>query len=97
MDKKTRIQVFGSNCPTCKKLFEQTKQAVAELKLDVAVEYFDDIQKAVALGAMSSPVLVIDNKIALAGQVPGVKKIKEIIAKGTTEPEPASGCSCGCC
>lgn len=97
MNKKTRIQVFGSNCPTCKKLFEQTKQAVAELKLEAKVEYSDDIQKAVALGAMSSPVLVIDNKIALAGQVPGVKKLKEIIAKGTVESESACGCSCGCC
>lgn len=92
------IQVLGPGCPNCKKLFEQAKQAVSELKLNVEVEYSDDIQKILALGAMYSPVLAIDNKIALAGQVPGVEKIKEILTNcgksGLGEP---SGCSCGCC
>jgi small redox-active disulfide protein 2 len=92
------IKVLGSGCPTCKKLFEKTKQAVSELQLDAEVEYSNDIQEMLALGAMSSPVLAIDNKIALSGQVPGVEKIKEIITNcnksGSGEP---SGCSCGCC
>lgn len=90
------IQILGSGCPTCKKLFEQTKQAVSELKLNIDVEYSNDIQKIIELGAMSSPVLTINNKIALAGQVPGVEKIKEIIS-GTVDigSVPVSGCSCG--
>lgn len=93
-----QIQIFGSGCPTCKKLFEQTKQAVSELKLDMEVEYSNDIQKIIELGAMSSPVLAINNKIALAGQVPGVEKIKEIITNcDNIKSEQASSCSCGCC
>jgi small redox-active disulfide protein 2 len=96
MDNK--IQVLGSGCPNCKKLFEQTKQAVAELKLDAEVEYSDDIEKIMALGAMSSPVLVIDNKVALSGQVPGTEKIKEILTNwNSAESRGTSGCSCGCC
>jgi small redox-active disulfide protein 2 len=92
------IQVLGSGCPNCKKLFEQTKQAVSELKLDAEVEYSNDIEKIMALGAMSSPVLAIDNKIALAGQVPGVEKIKEIITNcNKSESGEPCGCSCGCC
>jgi small redox-active disulfide protein 2 len=92
------IQVLGSGCPNCKKLFEQTKQAAAELKLDTEVEYSNDIEKIMALGAMSSPVLAIDNKVALSGQVPGVERIKEILANcNSTESREAGGCSCGCC
>lgn len=92
------IQVLGSGCPTCKKLFEQTKQAVSELKLDIKVEYFNDIQKIIELGAMSSPVLAINNKIALAGKVPGVEAIKDIILNfNNIKSEQSSGCSCGCC
>jgi small redox-active disulfide protein 2 len=98
MGDKNEIQVLGSGCPTCKKLFEQTKQAVSELNMDIAVEYSDDIQKIAELGAMSSPVLVIDNKIALAGQLPGVEKIKEAIAASNAgKSEPADCCACGCC
>ena len=42
-----KIQVLGSGCPTCKKLFELTKQAVEELDLKTEVEYITDIQKIV--------------------------------------------------
>ena len=97
MENKIQVQVFGSGCPACKKLFEQTKQAVSELKLDIEVEYSNDIQKMIELGAMSSPALAINNKIALAGQVPGLKKIKEIIINNNIKSEQASGCSCGSC
>jgi small redox-active disulfide protein 2 len=92
------IQVLGSGCPNCKKLFEQTKQAVSELKLEADVEYSNDIEKIMALGAMSSPVLAIDNKVALSGQVPGVERIKEILTNcNTAKSEQSSGCACGCC
>jgi len=98
MENNMQIQVLGSGCPTCKKLFEQTKQAVSELKLDIEVEYLDDIQKILELGVMSSPVLVINSKVAMAGQVPGVERIKEIInGNNIIKSEPAGGCTCGCC
>lgn len=92
------IFVLGPGCPNCKQLFEQVKQAVSELKLDVRVEYSDDIQKMIEMGVMSSPALVINDKIALAGQVPGVEKIKEILTNCYgTESGGANGCSCGSC
>jgi len=82
MENKTmQIQVLGSGCPTCKKLFELTKQAVEELDLKTEVEYITDIQKIVEMGVMSSPVLAIDGKPAIAGFLPDVEKIKETIKK----------------
>lgn len=76
----TSIQVLGSGCPTCKKLFELTREAVAQLNVDVAVEYTDDIQKIIELGVMSSPVLTINGKAVLIGRLPDLDKIKEIIS-----------------
>ena len=82
MENKTmQIQVLGSGCPTCKKLFELTKQAVEELDLKIEVEYITDIQKIVEMGVMSSPVLAIDGKPAIAGFLPDVEKIKDTIKK----------------
>jgi len=74
-----KIQVLGSGCPTCKKLFELTKKAVEELKLKTEVEYITDIQKIVEMGVMSSPVLAIDGKPVLAGSLPDIEKIKNSI------------------
>ena len=76
----TSIQVLGSGCPTCKKLFELTQKAVAELNLKTEVEYITDIQKIIELGVMSSPVLTINGKVALVGQLPNLEKIKELLA-----------------
>ena len=91
------IQVLGTGCPTCKQLHELTKQAVSNLGLDATVEYINDIEKMLALGVMSSPVLVVDNKVVMAGQLPSLEKIKELItANKGAEPEIAtSTCSCG--
>ena len=80
MENKTmKIQVLGSGCPTCKKLFELTKQAVEELDLKTEVEYITDIQKIIEMGVMSSPVLAVNGKPALAGSLPDIEKIKNMI------------------
>lgn len=91
------IQVFGSGCPTCKKLHELTKEAAKELNITTEVEYSSDIQKLLDTGMMSSPVLVINGKAVLAGSLPSVKKIKELISLniGIKTEESVGSCSCG--
>ncbi|MBF0465100.1 MAG: TM0996/MTH895 family glutaredoxin-like protein [Nitrospirae bacterium] len=76
-----KIQVFGSGCYNCKRLYGLTLQAVKELGLKVEVEYITDVQKIIEIGVMSTPVLVIDNKPILTGFVPDIEKIKEAISK----------------
>ena len=80
-NKTMKIQVLGSGCPTCKKLFELTKQAVEELDFKTEVEYITDIQKIVEMGVMSSPVLAINGKPVITGFLPDMEKIKETIKK----------------
>jgi len=95
----TSVQVLGSGCPTCKKLFELTKEAVASLNLGVEVEYITDIQKIIELGVMSSPVLTINGQAVLIGEVPGIEKIKELLNTNIgllSEAEQNNNtCSCG--
>lgn len=74
-----KIQVLGSGCATCKKLFEITQKAVSELGLAVNVEYITDVQKIVAMGLMQSPVLAINDKPALIGFTSDIEKIKKLI------------------
>ncbi len=80
-----KIQVLGSSCPTCKKLFGLTKQAVAELKLKTEVQYITDIQKIIEMGVMSSPVLAVNGKPVLAGSLPDIEKIKKLIKENIKE------------
>ena len=74
-----KIQVLGSGCPTCKRLYELTLQAVKELNLNEEVEYITDISKIIEMGVMSSPVLAVDGKPVMVGFTPDVEKIKKIL------------------
>ncbi|MBN2349540.1 MAG: TM0996/MTH895 family glutaredoxin-like protein [Bacteroidales bacterium] len=75
------IKVLGTGCARCKSLESATKQAVAELNLDAAIEKVEDIQKIMEYGIMRTPGLVIDGKVVLSGHVPGVSELKEILTK----------------
>lgn len=73
------IQVMGTGCPTCKTLFERTKEAAALLGVPEEVEYITDVEKIVDAGIMHSPALVVDGKPVLTGSLPTIEKIKEIL------------------
>jgi len=74
-----KIQVLGSGCPTCKKLYELTQQAVKELNLNEEVEYVTDVSKIIEMGVMSSPVLAVDNQPLMVGFVPDIEKVKSLL------------------
>jgi small redox-active disulfide protein 2 len=73
------IKVLGSGCMNCKTLEKRTIEALQELKMDAAVEKVEDFQKIASYGIMRTPGLVIDEKVAIAGFVPTVEKLKEIL------------------
>lgn len=77
-----KIQVLGSGCPTCHKLYELTKQAVKDMQITDKVEYLtgnDGIKKIIELGSTTSPVLAVNGKIAMTGFIPDIEKIKNKI------------------
>lgn len=76
-----KIQVLGSGCPTCHKLYELTAEATRQLGLKSDVEYITDINKILEMGLMQTPVLAIDGQAILVGFVPDVNKIKKLIAE----------------
>lgn len=82
-----KIQVLGSGCNTCKKLFEITKTAVKDMGITDEVEYVTDIQQILNMGLMSSPVLAVDGKPAFVGLVPNVEEIKKAILKSKNANE----------
>lgn len=79
----THLEVLGSGCAKCKKLHELTKAAAAELGLQAEVSYSTEIEKIIAMGVMSSPVLAVNGKPVLAGNVPDVSAIKKLLVAHT--------------
>jgi len=75
-----KIQVVGSGCHTCQKLHQMVKGIVAEKNSNDEVEYLsgpEGIQKIVSMGAMSSPILVVDGKVVMVGFNANKDMVKE--------------------
>ncbi|MFA6458278.1 MAG: thioredoxin family protein [Patescibacteria group bacterium] len=75
-----KIQVLGSGCANCKNLHKAVEEVVKKLNLDFEVEYSTDIVEIVKLGALSSPVFVIDGEIVTAGKIPTAAEIEQSLA-----------------
>ncbi len=71
------IKVLGSGCAKCNLLEQATKEAVAKLGLDAEVQHVTDMGEIMRYGVMSTPALVVDDQVRVAGRVP---KVDDIVA-----------------
>lgn len=75
-----RMQVLGMGCPKCKKLAENAEAAAKALGLDSTIEKVTDIKEIMRFGVMTTPALIVDGKVAVAGRVLSVDEIKKLLA-----------------
>lgn len=75
------IKVLGTGCPKCKVLEKSVRDVVADLKLNATITKVEDIVDIMSYGILSTPALVIDDKIVVKGRVPSSEEIKEFLSK----------------
>ncbi|HJJ35519.1 MULTISPECIES: thioredoxin family protein [Methanocorpusculum] len=75
----TKIEVLGTGCAKCKRLFANTEQAIKELNITVDLVKIEKLDEITERGVMMTPALIIDDEIAAEGRVPDVKEIKAML------------------
>jgi small redox-active disulfide protein 2 len=75
-----KIEILGTGCPKCKKLFENAQEAVKNLGTGADVVKVEDIQQIMNAGVMFTPALAVDGEVKSAGKVLSVDEIKKIIS-----------------
>jgi small redox-active disulfide protein 2 len=75
------IKVLGSGCAKCKKLEALVTEVIQDTGLNATVEKVTDMGQIVSFGVMSTPALVIDDKVVTSGTIPNKEKIKELLGK----------------
>jgi small redox-active disulfide protein 2 len=78
------IKILGPGCSNCASLERATREAVAELGLDVTVEKVTDYPTIAAYGVMSTPGLVVDEKVVVSGRVPKATEIAMLLTGAMT-------------
>jgi len=74
-----KIQILGTGCAKCTKLAENTEKAAKDLGIDYELEKVTDINKIMNYGVMTTPALVVDGEVKLAGRVPSPSDIEKLI------------------
>ena len=75
------IKILGTGCANCKVLYKNVEQAVKEMQIDAKVIEEQDLEKIMSYNIMSTPGLVIDEKVVAAGKKLNVSQVKELITK----------------
>lgn len=74
-----KIEVLGPGCSKCKTLEKLTREVVSETGIEAEVEKVDDMMRIMNYGVMTTPALVIDQKVVAKGRIPSKSEIKEFI------------------
>ena len=74
-----KIQILGTGCSKCDKLCQHAQQAIDECGVDVELEKVTDMAQIMAFGVMTTPAMVINGEVKVAGKVPTVEAIREMI------------------
>lgn len=73
------IRILGTGCKKCDKLEENTKAALEKMGKDAEIIKVSDIREIVSYGVMTTPTLVIDDKVVSSGKVLKPKAIMKIL------------------
>jgi len=73
------IKILGTGCPKCKQTTAIVEEVVKEYNIDAEVIKVEDIMEIMEYNVLSTPVLVIDEKITIKGRVPNKKEVVELL------------------
>jgi small redox-active disulfide protein 2 len=69
------IKVLGSGCANCKKLEAIAKQAAGSLGVEAEFVKVTDYNEIMAYNIMSTPGLVINEKVVSSGRIPNPDEV----------------------
>ena len=79
------IKILGTGCAKCKTLEKLTREVVEQNGIDATITKVEDIVEIMKFNIMSTPALVINEKVVFSGRVPSESEIKSSIEHAINE------------
>jgi small redox-active disulfide protein 2 len=79
------IKVLGSGCPNCLKLESLCREVIAENNIEAEIEKVTDIIDIVSYGIMSTPGLVLNDKILSTGKIPTKSTLEHLFKEADSQ------------
>jgi small redox-active disulfide protein 2 len=80
-----KIKILGSGCPNCKRLEQETKKAAENLAIEAEFEKVTDYGEIMAYDILSTPGLVINEKVVSSGKIPSQSELTTFLTSALAE------------
>ena len=74
-----KIQILGTGCAKCQNLAAVADEAAKALSIPYELQKITEIKLIMSFRVMSTPALVVDGVVKLAGRVPSLDEAKRLI------------------
>jgi len=74
-----KIKILGTGCDKCEKLEANVKEVLSTLGIEARVDKVEDLVQIMKYGIMTTPGLVVDEKVVSYGKVLKPKDIAKIL------------------
>jgi small redox-active disulfide protein 2 len=74
------VKILGSGCANCRKLEAVAREAAANAKIQAEFVKVTDMKDIIAYDLMSTPGLVIDEKLVSSGRIPTIAEVQKWLA-----------------
>lgn len=75
------IKILGIGCPKCKALEKLTREVVEKNGFDANISKVEDIMDIMKYNVMTTPALVVNEKVEIKGRIPSAEEIKQVLSK----------------
>lgn len=75
------IKILGTGCPKCKTLEKITHEVVEQNGFNATITKVEDIVDIMKYNIMSTPALVVNEKVEFKGRIPSADEIKQVLSK----------------
>jgi small redox-active disulfide protein 2 len=82
------IKILGSGCANCKKLEALTHQVIDQMGVEAEIIKVTEYPDIMAYNIMSTPGLVINEKVVSAGRIPSTAEITTFVANSIEVVNP---------
>ena len=70
-----KIQVLGTGCTRCDKLYAEAERAIARAGVSAELSKIDRIEEIMEFGVVMTPALVLNGEVKSAGRMPDTEEI----------------------
>lgn len=74
------IKVLGPGCANCKRVEQIARKAVGALGIEAQIEKVTDYAEMMEYGLLTTPGLVVNEKLVAAGRIPNQAEISSWLA-----------------